>query len=180
MLYIYYDSYGASVKKLFGYSASWRGSAYWKTLQCIAARDSSQERRHYGSFNGRRTRWDSLLYEVYAEAWFAKASTPDWNAGMESFIQQALQICGMGSPCLSRRNRKAAVEYKRSMARPPRTLDYDATVVPWIRNDGPSVKHATLFEVLSDSELVVSWILGRAKVTGQYGQRVALIQNLTQ
>ena len=66
------------------------------------------------------------------------------------------------------------------MARPPQTLDYDATVVPWIRNDGPSVKHATLFEVLSDSELVVNWILGRARVTGQYGQRVAQIQNLTQ
>jgi hypothetical protein len=171
----HHDSY---TKKLFGYAVSWRGTAYWKTVQCVAAGDASQQWRHHSKFNGRKTRGDRLLYEVYSESWLSQASSPDWHAGKELFIEKALLLSGMCVPALSRKSRKEASAYKHNMmTRCPRVLDYDATVVPWVPNPAG---HGAALEILSDSQLVVNWLAGRARVTGHYLQRVASFQNLLQ
>jgi hypothetical protein len=98
--------------------------------------------------------------------------------GKDLFIEKALWLSGMCVPALSRKNRKEASAYKNNgMTRCPRVLDYDATIVPWAPNQA---EHGAALEILSDSQLVVNWLVGRARVTGHYIQRVALFQNLLQ
>jgi hypothetical protein len=166
-------------KKLLGCSAAWRGTAYWKMLQHVAAGAAAKAWRHHSSFNGRKTRWDRLLHEVFEESWQEKASCTDWTSTRSAFVSRALKLCGMDFPKLSRSNRRKADAFEKTfIAKPARALDYDATNVPWARVGCESGERIMSVEVLSDSELVVNWILGKAKMTdNHYRKRVSAIQN---
>ena len=85
-----------------------------------------------------------------------------------------LDLCGMKLPELSSSCRRKAVAFA---AKPQRSLDFDATVVPWLRKQGKAEEHLMAVEILSDSELVVNWILGQAKVNETYCRRIAAVQN---
>ena len=118
------------------------------------------------------------MYEVYLESWLSEASCADWHAGKDEFIEKALQLSGICVPALSRKGRKEVTAYtSHLMGRCPRVRNYDATIVPWVQNP---TGHRTALEILTDSELVANWLVGRTKVTGHYLQRVASFHNLLQ
>ena len=71
------------------------------------------------------------------------------------FVTKALQLCGMKTPGLSRRNKRKAIEFQK-FSKPGRSLNYDATIVPWARYEAQNgVRHVEA-EILSDSELVMN------------------------
>jgi ribonuclease HI len=170
------------VHSLFGHAATWRGTHYWKTMQGVAAGQTTAEVwRHQVNFNGRKTRWDHLLYEVYAESWVTRASSSDWHASQAEFTSKALRLCGMDLPGLSRSNRKKGYLYSKGLiAKSARCLEYDATLVPWMRHTAEEGDKQIMVEVLSDSQLAVNWLLGVGKVGDTYRQRVAAVQNRMQ
>lgn len=159
-------------KHFFGKAASWHGSHYWKTLQHIADKTVSQVWRHDKQFNGRRARWDNLLYMVYEESWLELAAGPDWAALCNNFVTKALTLCGMSRPRLSKSNARKASRFG---GKPPRVIACDATEAPWLMNS-----EVVSAEVLSDSRLVTTWLLGTARVSGTYLPRVSAIQNRLQ
>jgi hypothetical protein len=118
-----------------------------------------------------------MLWEVYNESWLTRAASRDWDSGRNNFVSCALELCGMKVPKLSRRNRNKANAF---VAKPARSLDYDSTVVPWMRMRGEPGEHLVAVEILCDSELVVKWILGHAKVKEAYCLRVGAVQNCVQ
>ena len=86
-------------------------------------------------------------------------------------------MCGMAVPQLSRKKRRKEEYFKTLMrTKPSREIIGDATMLPWMRHTDQSHYGASRLEVLCDSELVVKWLLGSAKVETASRKRISSME----